>query len=765
MKFGPSRPGSIVILMAMVIGVTVIVLLFLIPDNDQVLERALADRDFPRVAKLYGATPEATRLKNPELFRLLNAWVELERAISKDGASQFDASLTEKLSASFLVLLQDKKYASSARDGLAEVLAHSSSPEEIEQIRNTLPEGFSTNQKTRLWQAVASAAKSVGNPVAAAYAAEALSDGGPASILEIASLWQQADRPLKGIETIKNWFNQHPELIEPAVAPLAVLYLKLLRQENLNDQALDFLMANQKSLPMVMPGREFIDLLSQTALASGRSAEALPILKAWDHDHPDDADSWLLLANLAMGVGDQNSAANALKNYLRLHPGDEKFQFLHAQTLEWSGKLGEAFDTYLPLAASGSRAAVDRLIALAPGLFREPELANVLGRFLPETGTSPDLVMLAKLYVLEGKYEEARDLFRRHLSIRPDDIDVIRRLAEIDWTDQLFEETRKLYAHAHQLEPDNLVFEHKLVQLDWLEGRYEGVVERLRSLAQKTKDPDIIQEFYSASESLGDIPALVEAIELKLSVQPNAAANTYRTLAYYNTMLGRPEAARDAIARGMKHFPESSQFRTELAYRLIAAGDPRAALNELDGKVGSDSASDLKSTYAYLLLEAGRKKDALKFLQDSLTPKEKEAPEVMELTGSLLEDAGRFSEAEALYREALRLQPGLAKSQLSLARALGAQGREKEMRAVLAGIDLDKHPAAAREAAQVYLDLEDYRQGAALLRRYLAGAKGAGDSLAWRMLGDATLSSGDTERAKRAYRHAVQLVTREAKIP
>jgi len=765
MKAGKFRPGSLPFLIGMVIAATVLVLVLLIPGHEQVLERALADRDFPRIARLTDATPGSARAKNPDLFAVLKAWLDLDRAVSAAGAQGFDAALTAKLSAPFVSLLKNKKYATSAKDGLAEALAHSSSPEEIAKTIAALPEGFAAAGTTQLWLAIATTAKQVGNPVAAACAAGALSDGSPASTLKIATLWQQANLPQRGIAAIKDWLEKNPGPIEKESAPLAGLYIELLREENLNGEALDFLIANQKTLKGLLPGREFIDAVSRTALASGRSADAVPILKAWDHEHPDDADSWLLLANLAMGVGDQKSAASALTSYLKLHPDDKNVQFLRAQTLEWSGEPGKAFDAYLPLAADGSRPAVDRLIALAPGLFREAELAKVLPQFLPETGTSPDLLTLARLYVLERKYEEARVLFRRHLGVKPDDLNVIKSLAEIDFEDQLFEEARALYTHAHKLDPTSIEFEHKLVRLDWLEGRYEGVVDRLRSLAERTKDPDIIQEFYSASESLGDISALVEAMELKLATEPNAPSDTYRNLAYYNSMLGRPDAARDAIARGLKRFPDSRYFREDLAYRLVAAGDPAAALKELDGKVGSDSPLDLKSTYAYLLIQAGRQKDALKFLQDSLSANEKQSADILDLTGDLLESAGRFREAEAIYRDAVQRFPGHPKFQLSLARALGAQGREREMRAVLAGIDLDKHPGASRDAAQVYLDLEDYRQGAALLRRYLAGPKGADDSMAWRMLGDATLSSGDPERAKRAYRRALQLVTRETKAP
>lgn len=759
------RPGSLPFFAVLLIGATLLVLLVLIPNQNEVLERALKDRDIPRLTKLRDSVSEKARAENPELHELLNAWVELDRAMSAAGRHMFDAGQTSALAAPFLSLLDNKKYAASVQDGLAQVLAHSSSPEKIEALGAALPSGMSALQRTRFWQDVLSSAKSAGNPVAGASAAQALSDGSPAAVLEIAKLWQQGNRSDLGIAALRTWFEAHPGDLPADAAALANLYLHLLREENLNSEALDFLIARQATLERLLPGREFVNAVSRAALASGRSRDAVPILKAWEQGHPHDAETLLLLANLAMGVGDQKAAAEALGQYLRMQPDDASARLLYAQTLEWSGHPSEAFDAYYPLAADGSRPAVDRLIALAPGLFREAELGRVLPKFVPATGTSPELLLLAKIFVLEGNYAGARELFLRHLAAEPDDVAILKSLAEVDFEEQRFGEARELYARAHKLAPGDVELEHKLVRIDWLEGRYDQIVEKLAALANKTRNPDVIQEFYSAAESLGDIPALVEAMELKLEVEPNAPAETYRNLAFYNSLLGRSDAARAVIVRGLEKFPDSTYFREDLAYKLIAAGDPAAALKELEGRVTKVSSSDIKSAYAYLLLEAGRPKDALKFLQDTLTPAERKTPEMLELAGNLFEAESRFREAEAVYREAVQLVPGRVEFQLSLARALGAQRRDREMRAVLAGIDFDRHPGAARDAAQVYLDLEDYRQGAALLRRYLAGARGSEDSLAWRMLGDATLSTGDPERAKRAYRRALQLALKETRTP
>ena len=745
------RLDSLPVLAAIVIAATVALLFFLIPNRDRVLERALADKDFSRIEKFLSSE---SGVENPNLRALLAGWLDLNSSLAAASGGLLDAPSVVRLAGPFLSLLGKKSFSASALDGLSKTLAHSGSPEEIEKLAATLPPG----ERLLVWRAVETAAKAAGNPVALACAARALSDGSVGTALAVAALWQRAGRPDEAAATARAWFDAHPEPFSGEAVPLAALYLGLLRQENRNGEALDFLLAHRSLLDH---GSEMADLLARSALATGRSADALPALDDWLRAHPDNADIWLLFADMAMGAGRQELAARALENYLRLHPDDEARQFTRAKALEWSGHPGEAADAYLPLAEKGSRPALDRLIALAPGLHREADLARVLPRFLPESGTSPELVLLASLLVLEGDYDGARTLYHRHLAASPDDLKSLKNLAEIDMEDQLFGEARELFLRAQSLAPTDAAIAHSLVRLDWLEGRYDGVVGRLRQLAAQTKDPSIIQEFYSAAESLGDIPALVEAMELKITHDPEVPADTYRNLAYFNTLLGRKADAKRALERGRDKFAGSTFFREELAAKLASEGEVAGALRELDGRVGPDSPKDLKSLYAYLLNRANRAVDALEFLKKSLSAQEKSDPEFLELTGNLFEELGRFRDAEATYREAVRVAPARIEFQLSLARSLGAQGRDREMQSVLSRIDLANHPEAARDAAQVYLDIENYREASALLRRYLSSAKGSGDSLAWRMLGDATLSTGDPARAKRAYRKSLELVLKE----
>lgn len=753
--------NSIPFLTAIVIGATIFLLIFLIPDQTRVLQRAYKDRDYDRIEKILAKAQAKTPDSKDPLYEFLTATLDLRKEVASEESGRINSFATRRLADICLGLLGQKEVSTLALELLADTLAHSNSDKDIQIIASKLPQSFTLEQTKKFWQMVEDDARRIGNPTGEVCAAIALSNGSAKSTLQIARLWELANQPAKATAQIKDWFDRHLGALPDDAAPLLSKYIQILRANNQNSEALDLLTECHQELGSKLLGVEVIELIAQTALASGRSPEVIPTLKAWLRRHADDEKIWLYLSDMAMGSGDQKLAATAIQNYLRLHPDDEAKQFMYAKALEWSGQPDAAFDAYLPLAAGGSRLALDRLMALATSLHRETELTAILPKFLPEKGTSADLLALANAYVLEGNYADARKLFIRHLEVKPDDLVVLQSLAEIDVEDQLFADARALYERALKIAPEDSAFAHKLVNLDWLEGRFDGIIEKLRTLAEKTKDPLIIQQLYTAAESLGDYEALIHAAELKIATDPQTPATLYRNLSYFYTVLNRNVEALDTIKRGQKQFPASPYFRQELVLRLLAIEEKKEALQELSGWINEQSPRDMKILYVTLLVNDGKPKDALKFLQGGFSVAQKKNREILQLTGELLETQGRYKEAEMVFRDLLKMAPDRVAYQLALARALGGQHRERDMRGVLASIDLAKHPEAMKQVAQVYLDLEDYRAGAALLRRYVTGESGKDDALAWRMLGDATLSTGDPERAKRAYRKALQLASKE----
>lgn len=754
-------PHSIPVLTLLVMGVTVAMLVFLIPNKKKVLERAFRDKDLPRIERILEEAKAKGEGEGEPLYGLLRGWLDLRKSLEARKGKLLDAEETAGLAAPFLELYGHGETAANAAEGIAETLAHSGSYDAIRDTLGAVKAKGTEAQKKKFFQEMGKFSEAAGNPLAKAFVAQEVSDGSFRDVFKVAELWQQADRQKEGLAVIEKWFADHPGKLPHGSGPVVQKYIEKLRAKNRNGEITDFLIARWDAVNEVVEGEWAAVALAQSSLACGRSAAALPTIEKWLAGHPDSGKVWAYLSDMAMGAGNLKLAVQALRNYVRLNPDDTGKKMAEAKALEWSGKPDEAFDAYKGLAAAGDRYALDRMIALAPGLHRENELTSVLPRFLPERGTNADLLLLADLRVLEGEYAQARKLYLRHLEERPDDLEVLRDLGEIDMQEHRYSEAREVFEKIVHLRPKDLEARHHLARIDWYEGKFDGLVDKLRALAYETKDEGIIQEFYSAAESLGDIPALVEATELKIATDPKVPADLYRNLTYFNTLLGRKDAALQAVLRAAEKYPDSQAFREQVVTALVADGKKLEALQALRGWVGADSSSDMKSTYISLLLYAGEGVKALDFLQNSLGPEEKKNREFVDLTAALLEDQGRHREAEQLYRTLVAEHPRNIDYHLALARTLGAQRRDREMRAVLLGIDLEKNPQLYRQVAQVYLDLEDYHEGAALLRRYVSGQAGSGDSLAWRMLGDATLSLGDAQLSKRAYRKALQLVMKE----
>jgi len=737
------RPRGFQLVALAAIGAAGLAIFFLIPRTGQLLYRAMLDNDLPLIRSILERSGEG---EDP-IHKMARAHLRVA-----DEPGRLDGNATVSLSEPFLAGLADRRLAPLAISGLEQVLARATRPEDVGAILARVP----STDRAAAARAVLAAALAEGNPAAAAEASEAVPSPPPASAVESARLWRKADRVDRAVAALEGWFSKNPPPWPPDAAPAAETLLGLYAEENQNARALEFLSARSDALADLLGGETWARALVAAALASGKPGAGTGPLRTWLEAHPDHPGLWLSLADLAIQSGNPPLAAEANRRFLEQNPDDRERRLRMAAQLEWAGEPGKAFEAWLPLAAEGSREALDRLIALAPGLKRTQDLTGVLPKFLPSQGTSPELLLLARLLVEQCSYEDARKLFRQHLSAQPDDLGVILELARLDEVDEIFDEARDLYLRAEKLDPDDPEIARAIARLDWIEGRYDGLVARLGNLARKTKDSDIIQQYYSAAESLGEIPALIEATELKIATAKKTDPNFFRILAYHHALLGEEDAAQDALRRAAAAFPSMRGFQTDLAYRLSAAGKPAEALAAL-GPVGAGAPAEVKLLYGELLAASGKRAEALAFLENALPPAASDDPAYLEFMADLMESAGRAAVAEAILRKLALKKPGDSRILLALARSLGAQGKKREMRDVLRPIDLSGEPVLRRDVAQLYMDLEEYPSASALLRSYLASDAGRPDQLGWRMLGDSLLSSGDPVNAKRAYRRSLGL--------
>lgn len=173
--------------------------------------------------------------------------------------------------------------------------------------------------------------------------------------------------------------------------------------------------------------RAFIPL-ADVLRQAGRWEEALAVLEAGFAHHPNAVGGLVTLARSLLAAGREAEAAEAAGRALELDPENLVALELLAESDRQRGDLRTAIGRY------------ERLVQLAPGDRHWP---GVLSRLREEQTTSVDVaegtdggpgfatLTLVDLYLAQGYRLKAEHLLRRLAGERPDDPEVMRRLAAL----------------------------------------------------------------------------------------------------------------------------------------------------------------------------------------------------------------------------------------------------------------------------------------------------------------------------------------------
>lgn len=269
-------------------------------------------------------------------------------------------------------------------------------------------------------------------------------------------------------------------------------------------------------------------------------------------------------------------------------------------------------------------------------------------------------------------------------------------------------------------------------------GRAIAAHERAVSLGETAASLDALARLHSAR---GEHAAAVDALERRAALtEPADRARIASQLANALVAADRPERARICLAETLAADPDASALRQQLAalYRSSEAWEDLVqALVD-----GADHTDDLERKLAYLRdaadVELGKRKSpatAIPLLERAaeLSPKDR-------TTRTQLADAfretGRLDEAQARFAELIeefgrRRPPERAELHFRLAQVERARGDNAEARAQLE----------------------------------LATGMDVGHATAFRALGDLYRDEGELERAERAYRALLLILSRRAREP
>jgi protein O-GlcNAc transferase len=383
--------------------------------------------------------------------------------------------------------------------------------------------------------------------------------------------------------------------------------------------------------------------------ASGRLGMVLYAQEQYEYAAPAFERAWTLdpaearwayyLGRVEYYLARYDRAAAALRETLRLRPGYLPAEVMLAHSLLEGGDLEE------------SRALYEGLLKAHPDV---AEVHYGLGRILAERGERGAAAShlaracaleptfgaahfaLARVYRDEGEKEKAREELSLYQKDKlgwptlPDpllaDIVALRTSA----TDHL----RRGIDLASRGELEQAAEEHEAA-LAVDAGLVQAHVNLIRLYGQLGK-PEKAEEHYRAA----------------IALDPNLAEIHYN----YGVLLagaGREREAAEAFRRAIELKPAYSEAHNNYAYLLMTSGDLEGAAREYEAAI--ESRPDYRAAHfnlARILVNQGRTLEAIKHLEQTLTPDDEEAPRCLYALGAAHARAGHREEALRYMREA-----------------------------------------------------------------------------------------------------------------
>jgi len=295
-----------------------------------------------------------------------------------------------------------------------------------------------------------------------------------------------------------------------------------------------------------------------------------------------------VLARIHAGLGEHEYAIEQGRMYLRERPDDSRTRILVAQSLVNLGKGDEAF------------AELERI----PEESRDVDSWYAIGR----------------LYMAQGKGEQAREALLAANEAAPNMPDILRSLLRI-------EAAAGQLAVAAQRIRDAVVAEPNSARLALLEARIELAEDNLE-----------------AAEA-----AFQRAVELNPE-----DAQAYQQLAQFYRITGRLEESIATHERAIEQNPNSARSHERLAMLHEASGDSKQAARYYEQAIAlDDSLGEAKNNLAYILAEDGADLDrALDLAQEAkaLLP---DSPNASDTLGWVLYKRGIPSAAIGYLRDAM----------------------------------------------------------------------------------------------------------------
>jgi len=280
--------------------------------------------------------------------------------------------------------------------------------------------------------------------------------------------------------------------------------------------------------------------------------------------------------------------------------------------------------------------------------------------------------------MLEEREDDAVELFRAALEVRPGDSRVTIALAEAYARLAMFGDAESLLVDALEQNPDFGLGYEALYALYVRQGRVEDAEAVL--IRASERNPGSSQSWLQlgAHYHIGQQPEQRDQAISRLTSDREAFRNGHQEAADFYMRVGEYEMAAKLYEEGLSLHPENeATYRLGIAQAFALTGDFTEALHQVDEVLQEDPENDsarvLKSS---LRLTSGDREVADQVIQEleSLLPRMTQNPVVNYNLGRAYESTGQFDAALVQYQEAIRKRydyvlPRLALGSLRLQRS------------------------------------------------------------------------------------------------
>jgi len=422
-------------------------------------------------------------------------------------------------------------------------------------------------------------------------------------------------------------------------------------------------------------GRVYLRLLGdpqERRLNEEMLANAIEQFDRLSELRPEEVDVWLTLGRLHKLAQDSVASEDAYNRALELEPGQEEALIGLAMVYSDLGDKSRAAEMLRKVVEKNPD--VPTLAELARTYEQQEEYDLAAETYRQALTLSPSNTALkraiARSLVLAHRPEEAIELYSELVANDPADVESQFRLSQVYGRQHEYEKAWESLQAAKQVAPDNLELLYHEVNLLEARGDTEGAIERLQAILD-----DGEQETYSAGERSNRVVFLDRLSQLYLANrQFDESAETLRQVGELNpdlrarvtAQIGRTyrEAkdfakAAEILDAAAKEFPDDRAVTIVRATVLADLGKDREAVSAIEKLTKGERDLDDFLTLAEIYEKTKRFGDMERVTDRALriAGSDSEKAAVLFMRGAMFERRKRYDEAEAAFREVLRLTP------------------------------------------------------------------------------------------------------------